>query len=138
VFTLVGLWGGHWLLWMCCGPLIFMGGGPGGGEALLTLIQFQAGSLTPPVALGVLAFHGREFEAFGSGHNPVAGVFMFAIMGLILWGFVAAAIWNTTVARFNEMYARGSPRIGRRPDLPPPRRDGNGNENSPHTGPGTW
>jgi ABC-type transport system involved in multi-copper enzyme maturation permease subunit len=139
VFTLIGLWGGHWLLWMCCVPLLYLGGpGPGGGEGLLTLIQFQAGSLTPPVALGVLAFHGREFEAFGSDHNPVAGVFVFAIMGLILWGFVAAAIWNSTVARFNGMYARGPGRAGPRGGLPAGAPRGNGNGNSPHLGPGTW
>jgi hypothetical protein len=139
VFSLIGLWGGHWLLWMCCGPLLVLGGpGPGGGDALVTLLEFQAGSLTPPAALAVLAFHGREFEPFGNGHNPVAALTVCAVLGFFLWGVFATWIWNGTVARFNEMCARGSPRSGRRPDLPPPRRHGNGNGNGPHLGPGTW
>jgi ABC-type transport system involved in multi-copper enzyme maturation permease subunit len=138
VFTLLGLWGGHWLLWMCCGPVIFMGSGPGGGEALLTFFEFQAGGLTPPVALGALAFHGREFETFGGRRNPMGELLVCIVIGFFIWGIVGVGIWNMTVDRFSALYARGSPRTPRRPDLPPPRRRGNGNENGPQPGPGTW
>jgi ABC-type transport system involved in multi-copper enzyme maturation permease subunit len=132
VLSLVGLWGGHWLLWMCCGPFIFMGGR---GADLMGFFEFQAGTLTPPVALAVLAIQGREFEHFAPRGNPVVELLICVVVGLFLWGGVAASIWKGTVTRFNEMYARGPRRSGPRGGLPWAMRHGNGNGKGPHPGP---
>jgi ABC-type transport system involved in multi-copper enzyme maturation permease subunit len=106
VLSLILLWGGHWLLWVCCGPLLFlMSRGPGGGEELLTVLEFQAAGLTPPFTLGLLAFHGLEFQSFGR-RNPMVEMLAFALVGFIVWGCSASGVWHGAVARFNERHAR--------------------------------
>jgi hypothetical protein len=120
-----------------------MSRGPGGGEELLTVLEFQAAGLTPPVALGVLAFHGREFNSFG-GRNPFAEMILFACLGWFVWGIFATAIWSGVVGRFNKLHAR-EPHPGRPPspgtfpapdeDLPRTRKHDNDTEKGPHPGP---
>src|SRR5262249_36378935 len=58
LFTLVVVWGAHWLIWMICIPLFIATGPPGRGldEILPRIIEFQAFTLCPPATLGFLAF----------------------------------------------------------------------------------
>jgi len=58
LLTAAGLGVGHWLIWLCCGPLLAVGGGSG----FRLVMEFQAFGLTPPLTLGLFAFQGQELE----------------------------------------------------------------------------
>jgi ABC-type transport system involved in multi-copper enzyme maturation permease subunit len=88
-------WFGHWLPWICCLPT--------GGRASESLALFQGIGLTPPITLGWLAFHGREFEHTWSRSGEMI---VYAIIGLILWGAPTAALWVFTSQRFRTVTRR--------------------------------
>jgi hypothetical protein len=119
LLTLVGLWGGHWLLWACCGSCLvapWSGAGVGNGEALATAFEFQAFTLTPPAALAFLAFLGPEFNpSVGFDANLGLKFLVFSLLGVGLWGGAAAVLFQATITRFSERYGR-TPRV--RPRTP--------------------
>lgn len=116
----VGAGVGHWLLDMCCVPLVLLGPGQGGlADVLEWLAKFQVG-LTPPLAHGyLLSFTENEFE--GNAYRPQEGWEMvaFAILGAVVWSGLAAVLWAGTSARFRELSNRGPherPRLRAQPD----------------------
>ncbi len=105
LMTAIAAYGGHWLLWMCCIPIFMTGGGPGGN--LDWVAKFQGYALTPPVALGWLAFNGWEFEGDrGSGANESLKVTFLALFGLLIWGGAAVGLWAATHQRFRALTGR--------------------------------
>jgi ABC-type transport system involved in multi-copper enzyme maturation permease subunit len=110
VFSILGLWGGHWLIWMCCVPIMMMSrgmNGRGSEDVFLTLVLFQTFSLTPPLGLGFLAFQGEEFTRSGFDNHHWFFVALFcALFGMVVWGGMGIAIWNATVQRFSALMGR--------------------------------
>jgi ABC-type transport system involved in multi-copper enzyme maturation permease subunit len=104
IFATAGAAVGHWLLWICCVPLLMAAGSE--PAFLRWVISFQAG-MTPPAVLGY-AFcfsledvYGKPFHAQDLGE-----AFGFAVLGLILWGAIAALIYAASSHRFAEMTGR--------------------------------
>jgi ABC-type transport system involved in multi-copper enzyme maturation permease subunit len=104
VLTCVGVGIGHWLIWLCCGPILFLGGGAG-GDGGVYLAKFQAG-VTPPFVMGVLAFHGEELRhEFGS--REIAEFIAFSLFGLFLWTLASLFLWNgLLVPKFRVLTGR--------------------------------
>jgi ABC-type transport system involved in multi-copper enzyme maturation permease subunit len=127
LFTLVVLWLSHWLVWMCCMPF-FMALGPGGPGTFVEYVlprifEFEAFTLTPPATLGFLAFRLDDFAHLqGGGSEPAWGLefIMCCLLGFLLWGVAARAVWTATVERFNQMAGR----LPVRRRTPPAPRDG--------------
>jgi hypothetical protein len=114
----LGAFGGHWLIWLCCLPLLWTSSGP--GRELDHLRDFQAFALTPPATLGQLAFRAEELEHVGSYDNPVERM-VFAFIGLVLFGCVTAGLWAAASRRLRSVTLRDT-RVGPESDSPPPRR----------------
>jgi ABC-type transport system involved in multi-copper enzyme maturation permease subunit len=97
---------GHWLPWLtCCVPLMI--GRGGGGEGMEHVAFFQMWGLTPPLTLGLLAFHGDEFEPRFMGPRENMTEFVFdAVLGLGIWTVAALVIWSVANQRFAEIYKR--------------------------------
>jgi ABC-type transport system involved in multi-copper enzyme maturation permease subunit len=121
VWTLVTVlfaYGGHLLTWTCCCfPLLMASSGPGfSGEGLQHLAYFQVFALSPPASLGTFAFRlgdlerswGREEEEF----------FLFAILGLAIWGAFTILLWSVTYGRLQQVTLRARLRPER---MRPPR-----------------
>jgi ABC-type transport system involved in multi-copper enzyme maturation permease subunit len=104
LMTAITAYGGHLILWMCCIPIFLTGGGPS-GAGLEWIPQFQVFGLTPPAALGMLAFQGYEFENRWV-HELAWRFTFFALFGLIIWGGAAAALWAATNQRFRALTGR--------------------------------
>src|SRR5205823_1067180 len=71
VYTMLGTLGlavGHWLVWLCCGPLVYIGG-RGGLEKLAEVISKFQGGMTPPVALFFFSFTGQDFSPEWGGNG---------------------------------------------------------------------
>jgi ABC-type transport system involved in multi-copper enzyme maturation permease subunit len=120
LFTLVVVWGAHWLIWMVCIPL-FIAAGPPGREmedVLPRVIEFQAFTLCPPGTLGFLAFREKDFaEGYNSyQHTNWAVEFLVcSLLGVGLWSAAAAMVWSATVDRFNAVTGRT---VGPKPVAP--------------------
>jgi hypothetical protein len=96
---------GHWLIWMCCIPILIVRGGalP---DAFGWVGRYQVG-LTPLLNLGWLAsfsdgtLHGdtgeeaRAWEQIG-----------FSVMGTATWAVLAAVLWVATSVRFRQVAGR--------------------------------
>lgn len=108
--TAIGVAFGHWLIWACCIPLLWVGQGPGsrGMEDLLEWVaKFQAFGLTPPATLGFLAFHGREFNyhRYGGGNEAIE-MLICAVIGLGVYAGATAFLWGATSARLRLLTNR--------------------------------
>jgi ABC-type transport system involved in multi-copper enzyme maturation permease subunit len=97
--TLFGLTAGPWLPWMLCGLMMR----PGGGVELL--LKLQAG-LTPPIALGVLAFCERDISAL-YGSREFTELASFSVLGLFVWGGATVVLWGALNARFRHLTRHG-------------------------------
>jgi ABC-type transport system involved in multi-copper enzyme maturation permease subunit len=91
---------GHWLPWMCCGPLLFMSSGPG----LEMVLKVQAG-FTPPAVLAFLAFKGEELHDVSSESMSIIGYGLFGIFG---WGVMTVGLGLMLSARFRQQTGRGA------------------------------
>ena len=119
IMTSLMCFGGHWLCWLCCIPIFMVGSGP--GRAFEDVAQFQAFGLTPPVALGWLAFQGEEFREMGNRNEPIKFL-AFSLFGLVIWGAAALGLWGATCARFRAISGRMPirRRLAPRPTPKPP------------------
>jgi ABC-type transport system involved in multi-copper enzyme maturation permease subunit len=114
----LGAFGGHWLIWACCLPLLWTSSGT--GRDLQHLWDFQAFALTPPITLGQLAFLAEELERMGSYDNPAERM-VFALIGVMLFGGIAAWLRTAVSRRLRAVTLRDT-RIRPECDSPPPRR----------------
>jgi hypothetical protein len=110
LLTMLGIWAGHWSIWMCCLPLLSAANGLAGvGEGLAGIWQFQIFGLTSPCTLGLLAFRTDDFgDIILIGHNFVGDSLRVALMGLIIWTGAAGILWEATSRRFRTMTQRRS------------------------------
>jgi len=91
MLSTIGLSVGHWLIWLCCGPLFLFVGNAGSQTIPEVFAKFQFG-MTPPFALAMLAFMGEDFSNnFGS--DEMVGFIFFSIFGIFLWGVAALIFW---------------------------------------------
>ena len=116
MLTTIGLAVGHWLIWLCCGPLFLfldVRGGPGNvGEYLL---KFQAG-MTPPFALGICAFTREDFVNEWNSRE-MAEMMGFSILGMFIWGVAALILWVGFLSpRFRVFTGREEVRFPERAD----------------------
>jgi ABC-type transport system involved in multi-copper enzyme maturation permease subunit len=95
---------GHWYLWLLlCMPLRL------GENVLSWLVRFQMFGLTPPVALGWLAFRGDTIEGgiVGSTADDPMGSFACVIGGLVFWGAAGFVLYRRAARRFRVLTGRG-------------------------------
>jgi ABC-type transport system involved in multi-copper enzyme maturation permease subunit len=107
---------GHWLPWMCCGPLLFMGSG---GREVEYIAKAQAG-FTPPVVLAMAAFQGEEFHR-GADSETMSWI-GYGLFGIFGWGVMTVGLGLILSARFREKTGRGAYRRPERaywPEEPP-------------------
>ncbi len=104
IFATGGAAVGHWLLWLCCMPLMMAAGSE--MAFLRWVISFQVG-MTPPAVLGY-AFSFSAQDLYGQYSQPrdMGEAFGFAVLGLILWGAIAAMIYAASSHRFAEATGR--------------------------------
>ena len=129
VLTCVGLGAGHWLIWFCCGPILFLSGSSGDGA--IYLVKFQAG-ITPPVVMFCLTFSGEEFRP-EFGDRELAELIAFSVFGLFLWTLAGLFFWNgVLVPRFRALTGRteAARRQKRPPPLPTPGEPAHANDSA--------
>jgi ABC-type transport system involved in multi-copper enzyme maturation permease subunit len=107
---------GHWLVWMCCGPLLAIAGGV--GREFEWVFRLQAG-ITPLFTFGYAFSFG--LTEFGSDYHDMELLKMIGsgIVGLIFWIVVAAILWGVTSARFMKVTGRGAFRPAELPERSP-------------------
>jgi ABC-type transport system involved in multi-copper enzyme maturation permease subunit len=117
LFT-IGLGGGHWVIWLCCGPLLFLGGGGRGpGDVGEMFLKFQAG-LTPPFSMGMLAFTSQDFINEWSAKNT-AELVGFCVLGIFIWAAASAIFWFGILSpRFRIYTGRQEERFPEAEDSP--------------------
>lgn len=96
---------GFWLPWMCCIPIMVTG--PGRGEGLRYLMEFQAG-LTPPVVLAVQPFYWNDFMELSRPDSSLRNILVFSVVGFGFWTFATAYVWAVTSSRFRKITHRES------------------------------
>jgi ABC-type transport system involved in multi-copper enzyme maturation permease subunit len=116
MMTLMGV--GHWLLWLCCLPLLWTSRMSGNG--LQHIFEFQAFALTPPVTLGELAFRAQELDSTRSSWNPAEN-FAMAIIGMFIWTAASFVLWGVVSNRLRHVTMRAG-RIEPEESMPRPRR----------------
>src|SRR5262249_37449452 len=104
--------GGHWLLWLCCFPVI-TGRASDSDDLLRYLAQFQLFALTPPATIAQLAFRAEELDSTRRFWNP-AEHFAFAVIGLIIWAGLTAALWSAVRTRLRQVTMRSRFRVPER------------------------
>lgn len=101
---------GHWLVWMCCGPLLIVldhrGRGP---EKLFEYVaKFQAGN-TPPFVLGWLMYSTESIDRQFGPPREFVELTGFSLVGLMLWGSGCVVLWFGLLApRFRHLTRRDS------------------------------
>jgi len=108
--TLMGLAFGHWLIWMCCGPLIAFSGGGGRDSGIEVILKFQAG-LTPPFALGICAFHAHSFN-----ESEQIEFIAYSLFATGVWVAGCVGLWALVNDRFASLTKRTPESM--RPDFP--------------------
>jgi ABC-type transport system involved in multi-copper enzyme maturation permease subunit len=123
VWTLVATslaFGGHWLLWFCCVPLLWASNSSPSsspGRGLEHLAEFQLFALTPSLMLWEFAFRGQELESTRGYWNPATHL-AFAILGLCIWAGLSAGLWGVVSTRLSHVTNRTRYLSGERPRPP--------------------
>jgi ABC-type transport system involved in multi-copper enzyme maturation permease subunit len=95
---------GHWLIWMCCIPIMIVRAGPM-PDVLAWVAKYQVG-LTPPANLAVCSpFRAGDFADQGAPERvwEYAG---FGVMGTATWALAAGALWVLASRRFRQAAGR--------------------------------
>jgi ABC-type transport system involved in multi-copper enzyme maturation permease subunit len=107
---------GHWLLWMCIGPLLFLTGGLDQELLVKWIGLFEAFGLTPPLTLGLLTFQGWEFDGSELLQTEIGGMMLCAVIGVALYAVAERVLWSEAVLRFSVTSGR-SDRLPQRSQL---------------------
>jgi ABC-type transport system involved in multi-copper enzyme maturation permease subunit len=105
ILTLLGLSGGHWLVWMCCGPLV-----PSALKQIDVpiLTMTHAGLFTPPFVMTIFAFSPVDLDRGNVRFIPYAmemtGICM---AGLVVWALGALFLYRRTTLRFQATTRKG-------------------------------
>lgn len=101
VMTSVGLALGHWLLWMCIGPLFAV---TRVSSSLTELILKVELAMSPPIVLIAFMFRAQDLQ--GSG-GEFAKFVTYGFVGMLVWGITAIAFWHTSLSpRFRTLMRR--------------------------------
>jgi hypothetical protein len=105
MITTVTLGVGHWLIWLCCIPLFFIGQ-PADSHSLANFLWKLQTGLTPPFGLGLFAFTSQDFSPEFGGSEMIE-LIGFSILGLFVWGIAAVVFWTAFLApRFRAFTGR--------------------------------
>jgi ABC-type transport system involved in multi-copper enzyme maturation permease subunit len=127
MMTTVSVAVGHWLLWMCCTPLLYVGGHGGAEHIAVVLVRFQGG-MTPPAVLFIFAFNAQDFAS-----DYVAEMMLYCILGLAIWGVACFVFWVGLLSpRFRVYTGREQERLPEKDH--DPRADGD-DRRRPRRGP---
>jgi ABC-type transport system involved in multi-copper enzyme maturation permease subunit len=98
--------GGHWLIWICCGPLLFFSGMRGGGDMPEYFLKFQAG-MSPPFVMGLFLFSTLDLTEHFNNSREFGEFFAFGLIGVFLWAIACFVMWHGfIVPRFRHMTRR--------------------------------
>jgi ABC-type transport system involved in multi-copper enzyme maturation permease subunit len=105
MLTAIVCGGGHWIIWMCCLPLLFLTNLDRAGHIPEYLAKFQAG-MTPPFVLGLFAYSpddlGRNFA-----RREFAELMGFCLLGLFLWVMASLMLWFVLIGpKFRQLTRR--------------------------------
>jgi ABC-type transport system involved in multi-copper enzyme maturation permease subunit len=104
ILTTIGLGVGHWLVWLCCGFVVFAS--PGSGRSAEYVMKFQAG-MTPPFVLGWLHFSADDFrQERWDRHREQMELTVFCMVGMVSWAVAAAGLYAVTSVRFRHLTNR--------------------------------
>ncbi len=107
MLTTIGISVGHWMIWMCCMPILFfleMNRG-GGGNIPEYLAKFQAG-MTPPFVLGWFAYSQEELARSGD-RKEFAELTGFSLLGLFLYTMASLMLWFVLIGpKFRQLTRR--------------------------------
>jgi len=94
---------GHWYLWLVfCLPLRLR------EDTFAAVVRFQMYGLTPPFALGWLAFRGDDlrFGVVGSSNEDPIAASLSLFAGLVLWSVAGYVLWRVAARRFRVLTGR--------------------------------
>lgn len=86
VLLSIGLAAGHWLIWICLGPLLLVARSPSSFVDFLAKLEY---AMSPPAILAVFMFPSQE-RFTSSNYHELLGYGMF---GVVVWGLAAAVCW---------------------------------------------
>jgi hypothetical protein len=99
---------------MCCFfPLRFLSFSVGFSHQTVELLANCLFGQTPPLVMGLFAFHGSEFENTW-GRKEMMELSGFSLFGLFCWFIALLALWPAVLRRFNQATGRGAGRLRRR------------------------
>jgi ABC-type transport system involved in multi-copper enzyme maturation permease subunit len=106
MLTVIGASVGHWMIWLCCGPLfLFLDMHRGVGHPAEYLMKFQAG-MTPPFVLGFLCYSPQDL-AQHYNHTEPTQLLGFSILGLFLWTMAGLMLWFVLIGpKFRQLTRR--------------------------------
>ncbi len=105
MLTTIGLSVGHWMIWMCCGPMLVLVEFQRSTSIPEYLAKFQAG-MTPPFVLGFLAYS-HEDLARNFNRREFAELFGFCLLGLFLWTMASLMLWFVLIGpKFRSLTRR--------------------------------
>jgi ABC-type transport system involved in multi-copper enzyme maturation permease subunit len=98
---------GHWMIWMCCIPVMIVRAGPM-PDVLSWVVKYQAG-LTPLFNMGVFAsFRQGDFRDNIGRPEEVWELAGFGVMGTATWALLAGGLWLATSYRFRQAAGRAA------------------------------
>jgi ABC-type transport system involved in multi-copper enzyme maturation permease subunit len=105
MLTTIGLSVGHWMIWMCCAPLMFLLEMQRGTNIPEYLAKFQLG-MTPPFVMGMLAYSHEDLE-HNFTHREFAEFLGFSVLGLFLWTMASLMLWFVMIGpKFRQLTRR--------------------------------
>jgi ABC-type transport system involved in multi-copper enzyme maturation permease subunit len=101
IVGLIGLTCGHWVLWLCCAPVLRSGAG------IEQLLKAQAGILTPPFVMAMFPFSSQDYE-WGKPvvHQETQEIAAYSFAGLVTWTTATMVLFLLTRVRFSAITHR--------------------------------
>ena len=105
--TSIGLSAGHWMIWLCCMPIMIFAEFRGGAGSHIPeyIAKFQAG-LTPPFVLAWFAYSQDELSR-GMDRKDFMELMGFSLLGLFLYTMASLMMWFVMIGpRFRQLTRR--------------------------------
>jgi ABC-type transport system involved in multi-copper enzyme maturation permease subunit len=111
ILTMIGVNGGHWIIWMCCAFALIGIGGPGSG--IQHILMAHAGLLTPPFVMGMMPCSGEQLRSIAERiiakrmESEELEMILFSMAGMVLWAAASFFVFQMAVLRFGLVMHRG-------------------------------